>query len=146
VDYFHNLKGVGNPDLLNISAISGPPPDGCSTSDGNAESNDFDYDAVQLVGGQFLSICASDWSTVIQSLGLDVFNARRQFPLSRPAEGPTIMVTVCDAGGTNCHTVPESSVNGYSFDGSLNAITFNGTEVPGPGEEIHVEYVAVCYQ
>ena len=25
VDFFRNLKGVGNPDLLNISAISGPP-------------------------------------------------------------------------------------------------------------------------
>lgn len=142
VDYFRNLKGLGNPDLLNISAVSGLPPDGCET----AESNQPDYDAVNLVGGQFRSICTPDWSDMISALGLDVFNARQQFPLSRPATAPTIAVTVCDAGATNCQSVPEDSQNGWTFDPELNAITFHGTSVPGPGEEIHVEYTAVCYQ
>ena len=68
VDFFRNLKGVGNPDLLNISAIAGPPPNGCDT----AEGNQVDYDAVDAVGGQFRSICSADWSNMVGSLGLDV--------------------------------------------------------------------------
>lgn len=142
VDWFRNLKGLGNPDLLNISAIAGPPPNGCATASGNK----VDYDAAQMTGGQFLSICTADWSGMINQLGLDVFTARQQFPLSRPATGNTIVVTVCDPGPTNCVTVPEDPNNGWTFDSTLNSITFHGTSVPGPSQEIQVDYLAVCYQ
>ena len=50
VDFFRNLKGIGNPDLLNISAIAGPPPNGCSTAD----ANDFDQEAVTAVAVSFV--------------------------------------------------------------------------------------------
>ncbi len=148
VDYFSNLKGIGNPDLLNISAISGPPPDGCPT----AEANQKGYDAVTAVGGEFRSICTADWSNLVASLGLDVFNARRQFPLSRPATPATITVQVCPDNGSGqpdtgaCTTVPQDPTNGWTFDGSVNSITFNGSSVPGPGQHVVVQYTAVCYQ
>lgn len=140
VDFFRNLKGIGNPDLLNISAISGPPPNGCATAD----SNDYDYDAVSTVGGQFRSICTADWSDLITNLGLDVFNARRQFPLSRPATASTIVVSVCDPSGT-CTAVPQDGTNGWTFNSSANAVTFHGSAIPGPGETIDVEYIAICF-
>ncbi|MEM6731502.1 MAG: choice-of-anchor D domain-containing protein, partial [Myxococcota bacterium] len=139
VDFFRNLKGVGNADLLNISAISGPPPDGC----GSATSNQFDFDAVDAVGGEFRSICTSDWSDLITDLGLDVFNARRQFPLDRPATASTLQVRVCD--GTSCTNVSQDPTNGWSFEPETNAVVFNGSAVPGPGETIEVQYVAICF-
>ena len=146
VDFFRNLKGVGNPDLLNISAIAGPPPNGCDT----AEGNQVDYDAVDAVGGQFRSICSADWSNMVGSLGLDVFNARRQFPLSRPATAGTITVEVCDDDGNgnpiNCQTVTLSTSNGWSFDADTNSIIFNGNEVPGPSQHITVTYDTICYE
>ncbi len=146
VDYFRNLKGVGNTDLLNISAIAGPPPNGCDT----AESNQVDYDAVNMVGGQFRSICSADWSNMVSSLGLDVFNARRQFPLSRPATAGTLQVRVCDDDGagnpTNCQTVPMSSSNGWTFDAALNAITFHGSAIPGPSEIVTIDYESICFE
>lgn len=140
VDFFQNLKGVGNPDLLNISAISGPPPDGCAT----AAENPYDFDAVNAVGGEFRSICTADWSDLINDLGLDVFNARRQFPLDRPATASTIEVRVCDLGG-NCAAVGQDATSGWTFDAAANAVVFNGTAVPGPGETVEVEYVAICF-
>jgi hypothetical protein len=146
VDFFRNLKGVGNPDLLNISAIAGPPPNGCDT----AEGNQVDYDAVNAVGGQFRSICSADWSNMVGSLGLDVFNARRQFPLSRPATAGTITVEVCDDDGNgnpiNCQNVPLSSANGWSFDADTNSIIFNGSEVPGASQHITVTYDTICFE
>ncbi len=145
VDFFRNLKGLGNPDLLNLSAISGPPPDGCAT----AEPNQLGYDAVTAVGGQFRSICAADWSDLVGSLGLDVFNARQQFPLSRPATADSITVEVCDdSAGTpvSCTPVTLDAADGWTFDGELNAVTFHGGAVPGPGQHVVVEYEAVCYQ
>lgn len=146
VDFFRNLKGIGNPDLLNISAIAGPPPNGCSTAD----ANDFDQEAVTAVGGQFRSICTADWSDLIASLGLDVFNARRQFPLGRPATESTITVRVCDADSNgnpvNCQEIPLDGSNGWTFDAATNSIVFNGSSVPGPGEVVEVTYEAVCYE
>jgi hypothetical protein len=41
--------------------------------------------------------------------------------------------------------VPQSASNGWTFDSELNAVTFNGTAVPGPGEHAVIEYTAVCY-
>jgi hypothetical protein len=149
VDYFRNLKGIGNPELLNISAVSGVPPDGCKNpADPQyyaAEPNQFLKDAVDLAGGLFRDICTPSWASMITELGLDVFNARRQFPLSRPANAATIQVEVCDAGGVNCHYVAEDPQNGWVFDADLNAITFQGDSVPGPSQEIKVVYTAVCY-
>lgn len=144
VDFFRNIKGVGNPDLLNISAITGPPPNGCDT----AAANPKGYDAVQAVGGQFRSICTADWSDLISGLGLDVFNARRQFALGRPATTSSIQVQVCDdSSGTpvNCQTVPQDATNGWTFDASVNAVTFNGGAVPQAGEHVQITYLAVCY-
>ncbi len=145
VDYFRNLKGLGNPDLLNISAIAGPPPDGCTTAEGNQKL----YDVTQAVGGQFRSICTADWSDMLNALGLDVFNARRQFPLSRPATAATLEVRVCPSGcpanPLTCPLVPQNATNGWTFDASVNAVTFNGSAVPGAGACIAITYIAVCY-
>jgi hypothetical protein len=145
VDFFQNLKGIGNPELLNISAISGPPPDGCGSGNNEVPANQFDYDAVEAVGGQFKSICSNDWTDLVASLGLDVFNSRAQFALSRPATATTIQVTVCDPGPANCQVVPQEDTNGWSFDGNVNAVTFHGTSIPGPNKEIQVTYTAICY-
>ena len=53
VDFFRNLKGIGNPDFLNISAIAGHRRTGVLTAD----ANDFDQEAV-----------ASSWRSVSCSI------------------------------------------------------------------------------
>lgn len=144
VDFLRNLKGLGNADLLNLSAISGPPGADCSTAD----ENDFDFEAVTLAGGQFRSICSADWSDMISGLGLDVFNARRQFPLSRPATASTLVVRVCaDSSGTpsGCVIVPQDPTNGWTYDAATNAVVFHGTSIPGRGAHVQIEYVAACF-
>ena len=145
VDYFKNLKGEGSPDLLNISAIAGPPPDGCDT----AEANSVDHEAVTLANGQFRSICSADWSDLIGSLGLDVFNARRQFPLSRPAETASISVEICDDDGNgnpiNCRQVANGSQNGWTFDSNTNSVIFHGDAIPQSNQHIIVDYSAICF-
>jgi hypothetical protein len=160
IDFFRNLKGEGNADLLNISAITGDPPSGCpvGSSQMTAMENQYDVDAVNATNGMFESICNPDWSGMLANLGLDVFNARSQFQLSRPADSSTIQVTscptcTCPAEGdfscrqccSGCATVSQDASNGWSFDGSVNAVTFHGTSVPGPSQCVEVEYQAICY-
>ncbi|OGQ90240.1 MAG: hypothetical protein A2289_20065 [Deltaproteobacteria bacterium RIFOXYA12_FULL_58_15] len=151
-DFFQNLKGIGNPDLLNISAITGPPPDGCESSNGAAESNLLDFNAVELAGGQFRSICSADWTDLLDSLGLDVFNARRQFPLSRPATPVTIDVWVCPStcpevpsAAAGCTHVQQNGADGWTYDADVNAVTFHGNSLPEAGECVAVSYIAMCY-
>ncbi len=144
VDYFRNLKGIGNPELLDISAIAGPPPDGCDT----AEANEFDHQAVTLTGGEFRSICSADWTDLISVMGLDVFNARRQFPLSRPAVESSLAVTLCDGGraGASCRSIAVGSTDGFLYDSELGSVTLSGNAVPGPGSLLEIEYRAACFQ
>ena len=101
------------------------------------------------VGGQFRSICAADWTDLLDSLGLDVFNARRQFPLSRPATPATIEVRkcsgTCPSDPSTCPIVNQDASNGWTFDASVNAVSFNGSSIPGAGECIWVTYIAICY-
>jgi hypothetical protein len=149
IDYFQNLKGIGNPDLLDISAISGPPPDGCETAEGNQPA----YDVVTAVSGQFRSICTADWTDLVSTLGIDVFHARRQFPLSRPATASTIAVRYCSgacpanpATDPSCTNVPAGATQGFTFDAALNSVTLHGTPAPQAGSCVAVTYLAVCYQ
>ncbi len=41
--------------------------------------------------------------------------------------------------------VPENAVDGWTFDGDVNAVTFNGSAIPGPSEHIQVSYTAICF-
>lgn len=134
VDFFRNLKGFRNPQLVSVSAIAGDVPGGCATA---AEGARY-LNAVQALGGQFGSVCSASWQTMLQNIGLGVFALRSSWTLSRPADPATITVRV------NGSSVPQNAMNGWSYDPASNTITFHGTSVPAPGARIEVQYGALC--
>jgi hypothetical protein len=134
VDFFKQIKGFRNPQLVTVSAIAGDVPGGCATADAAPRY----HDVVGQMSGQFDSICNNDWSRMLQNIGLDVFALRTAWSLSRPADPATIVVRV--AG----NTVSGNSTNGWTFDSGSNAITFHGTAIPMAGQRIEVQYSALC--
>lgn len=134
VDFFRNVKGFQNPQLTSVSAIAGDVPNGCAT----AEAGNRYFDAVQQLNGQFESICASSWNTLLQNIGLGVFALRTAWTLSRPADPSTITVRV------NGVTLTQNATNGWTFDAAGNTVSFHGTGVPPPGATIEVLYTAEC--
>jgi hypothetical protein len=134
VDFFRQIKGFRNPQLVTLSAITGDVPGGCATADAAPRYND----AVSQLNGQFESICNQDWTTMLQNIGLDVFALRTAWSLSRPADPSTITVRV------NGNLVSQNSTNGWTFDPVSNAITLHGSAIPAPGSTIEVQYTAQC--
>lgn len=134
VDFFRNIKGFRNPQLVQVSAIAGPVPGGCAT----AEAGTRYRDAVGQLNGQFESICTNSWSTMLANMGLDVFALREAWSLSRLADGTTVVVRV------NGSSVPQDAANGWTYDPASNSIDFHGDAVPDPGSRIDVQYGALC--
>lgn len=134
VDFFRNLKGFRNPQLVSFSAIAGDVPGGCAT----AAAGQRYYDAVNQLGGQFQSICASSWQTMLQNIGLGVFALRTAWTLTRLADASTIVVRV------NGTLVSQDATNGWTYDANSNSVEFNGGSVPPPGATIEVRYGAIC--
>ncbi len=134
VDFFRNIKGFANPQLVSVSAIAGDVPSGCST----AEAGQRYHDAAAQLNGQFESICTASWSQMLMNIGLDVFTLRTAWTLSRPADPSTISVRVDGV------VVPQNGTNGWTFDAASNTLTFHGNQIPDPGSTIEVQYGTQC--
>jgi len=125
-DYSSQLLSLkSSAGLIVAHAIAGDYPSGCS-SNGGAQFGDRYYDVVGDLGGTFMSICASDWSTTMDSLARDSI-ALTDFPLSdRPIEG-TIGIKV--NGFVSYDWVYNTSENSISMltapsDGSIIDVTY----------------------
>ena len=111
--------------LVAAHAIAGDHPGGCS-SNGGAQFGDGYYDVVNDLGGTFMSICAEDWSTTMDTLARESI-ALSEFPLSGNAVQDTIQVRV---GGYLSYD--------WSYTESTNSVIF--TVVPADGSDIEIEY------
>ena len=152
VDFFKQIKGVRNTDLLSANIICGldrhgtiqnPPnaSDCGDTANGNGAYAAQRYlDFWKKVGnGRAYSICDTTWGDRLNELGIDVWTAQVEYYLSRPADPNTIQVTV------NGNPVNKDPVNGYQYDPDHNSIYFGANAVPPKGATIVVKYEAQCY-
>jgi len=139
-DWLDRLLAVKGYDANAVlaSAIAGDVPAGCNGNGNNADAGKRYFDVVNGLGGVFASICTPDWSTTMEQLGTGTFSALTRFELTRRPDTATINVEV------DGQAVPESDLNGWTFDPATNAITFHGTSVPEAGEQIEISYLAEC--
>jgi hypothetical protein len=126
VVYFWSLKD--DPDNAVVHAIAGDSPSGCGG--GTAEYGSGYYEAAALTGGLFLSICATDWASHLESLAEAAAVDRSTFDLTeRPVEG-TIVVTVDGIEQTD----------GWVYNAGGNEIDFDDEHIPPGGSTIVIDY------
>ena len=117
----------GDPTLTVFSAIAGDYPNGCSTADPGAGY----YEAVMDTGGQYLSICATDWIPHMSSLaGVSENTApSRVLQLAYiPYEAASIIVT------RNGNLLS----NAWSYNQPNNTVILD--QAPLSGDEIIISY------
>ena len=125
-DYSSNLSTLkSSTTLVAAHAIAGDYPSGC-TANGGAQFGDGYYDVVNDLGGTFMSICAEDWSTTMDTLARESI-ALSAFALSEIAIEETINVTVDGIASTD-----------WNYDGAENAVYF--TSAPADGSSINIAY------
>ena len=122
LSFFDSLKPTG--DFLPYGVI-GDYPSGCGTAQFGAGY----WDLIDYYGGSWYSICASDWGVQLQDLAGEV-TGRRSFYLdeSDPIED-TIEVYVNGQYTTD-----------WTYDPSINAVTFDEGHVPTEGQSIEIDY------
>ncbi|MCX7944641.1 MAG: choice-of-anchor D domain-containing protein [Deltaproteobacteria bacterium] len=152
VDFFKQIKGVRNTDLLSASIICGLDRHGTIQNPPNAvacgdQQNSTGADAgkryldfwKKIGNGRAYSLCDTTWGDKLNELGIDIWTAQVEYYLSRPADPNTIQVTV------NGNPVSRDPVNGYQYDPDHNSIYFGSNAVPPKGATIVVKYEAQCY-
>jgi hypothetical protein len=147
VDFFKNIKGYRNDQLMDVSVIVGDVPGGCYANGIEAEPSPRYIYVQDQTDGIFRSHCSADWGNTLSDLGLDSFAARTQFPLTRPANPTTIVVTVDEHDGNGPQTIPEDTAgdgSGWEYDIPTNSVVFGDLVVPGRGATITISYETTC--
>jgi hypothetical protein len=128
-DYIEQYSAYkGDAAGVAVSGVSGPPPHGCAGGGGAdvAEPSERLFEATQITGGAFFSIC-DDWITTISGVGAVMAG---MFPLSDPPLDATITVSV------DGKTIDA----GWVYDPQSNAIRFDDDSYPVEGSVVGIEY------
>jgi hypothetical protein len=115
-----------NPDDVVIHAVGGDYPSGC----GDNQAYTGFYEATVATGGQFLSICASDWASHLAALAEASSALLDSFALTTDPVPETIRVRV--DGVT--HTL------GWSYDEASNSVKFDSDHIPEGGATVEIDY------
>ena len=112
-------------------AVVGDSPSGCSSSTTSWARADYGEGYIEvsdLMGGEFVSLCAEDWGAELEGLAHDSI-LNRSFELTDIPYEETIVV---DVDGTE--------VTGWTYNDIENSVDFMGTYVPESGTEIEIRY------
>lgn len=94
-------------------------------------------EATQLTGGFTGSLC-EDFSSILSNLADTILRNSTKFYLTTIPDPKTISVYV------NNVLVPNDATNGWTYDATENAISFNGDAVPGQNASISIKFDRVA--
>jgi hypothetical protein len=117
-------------DQLSVNAVAGDHPNGCSPP--YAQHGAGYYEVVQQLGGNFLSICATDYGLQMETLASDSI-LRSAFELSDTPINGSIVVTV-DGYVTSA----------WTYNSTENAVYFDTSAVPATASEIYIDYAVLA--
>ena len=163
---FKQSKGAGNDGLVRMSALAGPPPNGCSIPDPTNPQNTFVAQAAprlqgiaQQMGGELQSLCDPQFDSVFDHLGATAAGLHRNFRLAKPPADPSaLLVTVrapCDADrralafcsqlADQCNDSPPGllctpQAGSWTFDQATLSVVFSETALPPRGSLVEVQY------
>ena len=127
ISFFDSIKPPGQ--FIPYGVI-GDYPSGCTTNPfGSAQYGAGYWDMIDHYGGDWYSICASDWGVQLQNLA-NALSAKRAYSLDEndPIE-ETISVYV------NGQLTPN-----WEYDENTNSVIFHEDYIPEEGQSIEIEY------
>lgn len=149
ITFLNTLKE--DPEMVTSSSIVGPAQ-GCSGNGGLADPGTEYIAVTQAVGGIFESICADDWDSVLEQLGLQASTYKKEYFLSEVPVADTVEVWVQEGDyiyeGINVANIPagktpadlcETACFTYEYKDKRNSILMLDF-VPKELAEIHIRY------
>ena len=129
----HDSKNDG--ERVQVGAIIGPFDDSCA----DAFAGRRYAEAVFQTGGMLGKVCDQDWSTVLQTLGLNALGILTQFKLTHAADPASLEVLIDEV------PILPDETNGWTYDGEHWVLRFHGTAVPERGSTVVVNYDIAPY-
>jgi len=114
-----------NPDDVKLSAVAGDYPGGCSTA---APGTGY-YQAVSATGGEYLSICDTNWAKHVETLAAATVEGLNEYPLSDTSPDPDSIVVYVDG---------KPWKGKWTYDSKRNQVVL-ASEVP-ENSEVTIEY------
>ena len=118
-----------------LHGIVGDLPVGCASGTSAASAAERYVEAIEATGGFRDSICAEDYSDILERIALSAIGWNDTFPLADLPEPDSLVVWVDGV------EMPNREVDGWTYEPGDNALQFHGRAVPRPGMEIFVEYL-----
>ncbi len=97
---------------MKLSAVAGDYPGGCST----AQAGTGYYQAVSATGGEFLSVCDTNWSKHVEKLATASLEGLNEYPLSDSSPDVKSITVLVDG-------VPWKS--GWHYDSATNQVVID---------------------
>ena len=133
-DMISYLRGVKGDGKFSISAITGTRNANgtmCSSTNSQPLEEGTQYIlGAQKTGGIIQSICATNWSNSLATIGLDLNAQVTQVALPSTPDAPTIKVFVNGVASTD-----------WAYVAGTNAVKFSAEHVPAEGAAIKVTYL-----
>lgn len=107
---------------------------GCKTFNDYAEAGASYIGLADESGGVKESICSTNLSSAVSNIRSRIYQILTDFKLSTVPDISTIVVKI------NGAVIPRSSVNGWDYISSINAVRFYGTAVPAADASISVDF------
>lgn len=133
VNHFLSLKG-GSAARVNLSAIAGPVPNGCSSPDAEAAPANRYADAVNALSGYFGSICAEDFGPILDQLGATISGLATAFPTQYQPVVDSITVKVDGV------LVPRDPLMGWTWNTTIGGVVFAPPAVPPLCSVVEISY------
>lgn len=114
------------PEHIQVHAIGGFPSNSC----GAVYFSKYE-EAIDETGGQFLDICASDWSIYMETLVESFLGDIQQFELTGSPSASSIEV----------YWDGKAITSGWEYDPSANEVVFDSDEYPPDGTTVRVYYI-----
>jgi hypothetical protein len=131
-EYEAHFKSLKASDSMVVThAVVGDSPSGCSSTTSSWARADYGEGYIEvsaLTGGEFVSICSSDWGTDLETLAHDSI-LQRSFDLTETPYEDTIVVEVDGI-----------EMTGWTYNTSENTVEFLGSYVPDSGTEVDISY------
>jgi hypothetical protein len=132
--YLESYTAAAGTGRVSLHALVGDLPEGCASGLLAADAGKRYLNAAELSDGLTESICAEDYSAVLERVGLEVAGWQAVFALSTLAAPGTLTVHVDGV------EIPEREVDGWTYSVGDNAVKFSGRAVPRPGMWVEVDY------
>lgn len=110
-----------------VHAIGGDVPRGCAGADPFTAF----YEASQATGGTFASVCSTDWTGHMETLGEAMLGSGQHFELDGQPLVDTIEVFVDGSAWRS----------GWSYDAEYNEIDFDSGSFPRFGSDVRITYL-----